>query len=84
MFKKAVSLLSTIASISLATFVKFPVYDSNDTPTTQLDGLLTYANLRTTKVPDATSNQSNYLLCTTCTISYVLKKANPTDVTSTA
>lgn len=73
-----------IAGTSHADYAKFPVYDSSDTPNTQLDGLLTYAHLKASSVPDATDNQSSYLLCTTCTISYVLQKANPTDVVSTA
>ena len=84
MIKKAVSLLSAIAGTSHAVYVQFPVYDSSDTPNTQLDGLLTYAHLKASTVPDATDNQSSYLLCTTCTISYVLSKASPADVKSTA
>lgn len=58
-----------------AAYLEFPVFDSNDRPTDFKDGLPTYANVT---IDYGQGNVGKplelFLLCTTCTISYVFGK----------
>ena len=48
--------------------ISFPVYDSNYKPTNFQDGLMTYVKA---SYDGAGSDDSLFLLCTTCTMSYI-------------
>lgn len=49
----------------------FPVYDSNDRPTEFKDGLPTYARLTRDNVQTDEGKLEQFLLCSSCTISYM-------------
>jgi len=53
----------------LGEVLTFPVYDSCDRPTEFKDGLLSYVKL--TKDFDPNQPLEQFLLCTSCTISYI-------------
>ena len=59
-----------------AAVVEFPVHDSNDRPTDFKEGLPTYLNVT---MGDDKKDLELFLLCTTCTISYMFGK--PEDFT---
>ena len=60
-----------LADMASADYLEFPLYDSNDRPTEFKDGLMTY--LKATRDYGALDEPplENFLLCTSCTISYI-------------
>jgi len=68
----AISRLAALGSTALlahGVFVEVPVYDSTDRPTEFKDGLPTY--IRMTRDNDFDDPLEQFLLCNTCTISYI-------------
>jgi len=75
--------LLMLASTVSGAFLEFPVFDSNDRPTDFKDGLPAYANITIDYGQgDNDKPLELFLLCTTCTISYIFGKPDSFGVMS--
>lgn len=59
-----------------AAYMAFPVYDSQDRPTEFKDGLMSYARLTRDYDETDEGKLEQFLLCTSCTISYMFGQRN--------
>ena len=65
---------ASIMMLTSADFVKLPLYDSNDRPTEFRDGLMTYVRATRDYGTGDVAPLEQFLLCTSCTISYIFGK----------
>ena len=73
--------LLVLAQVVSSAYLEFPMSDSNDRPTGFKEGLPTYINATIDYAQDTEAKPLElFLLCTTCTISYIFGK--PDDFTS--
>ena len=70
-----IALLLSQSWVGLGKYIEFPVYDSTDQPTGFKDGLPAYVTM--TRDYDFDNPMEQFLLCTSCTISYIF--GNPDD-----
>jgi hypothetical protein len=61
----------------VANFIEFPIYDSDFKPTEFKDGVPTYAKV--TRDFDEGPHLEKFLLCTSCTVSYIFGKLDDLD-----
>lgn len=60
-----------LAQIATGAYLEFPIFDSNDRPNDFKDGLPTYVNASINQGQDSKKPLELFLMCTTCTISYI-------------
>lgn len=74
---RTLALASAIIASINADYIEVPIYDSQDRPSDFKDGLMSYVDLTRDYSDQPQDQLEQFLLCTSCTISYIF--GNPSD-----